>query len=113
MQRPITFVPVGRSTDEVGLALHRHRGRLALAQIGEGADAAQRIGERHQRAAMQDRGQGAKVVAHLHLGLEEIGLGAGERDAEQLGERHHHVVQLVEVLRHPSTLCPTLRRLRD
>ena len=78
--------PDRRRCDEIGLALDC-RGPGALRQVDDGARGAERIGERHDRAAVKDCGNRAQLFSHRHLRDDFLGRGAGEFDAQELGKR--------------------------
>src|SRR6266566_3186045 len=48
---------------------------------------AERVGEGHDRPAMQHRRPGAEVIAHHHVGDHLLRRGLGEFNADQLGKR--------------------------
>jgi len=68
------------------LGLRQHRDEPARREIVYRRDRPQRIGERHDRAAMQHRRKGAQFVAHRQLGGHLIGRGFENPDAGQMGE---------------------------
>src|SRR6266536_2082582 len=62
------------------------RSQLESGQVVHCRNGAQRVGVRHQRAAMQDRGSRAEVIAHRKLALDTLWRDAEELDAQKLGE---------------------------
>jgi hypothetical protein len=75
-----------RAGDEVRLRFDGRRPR-ALRQVHERADAAERIGERHQRAAVHGFAGRAQIGPHLHRRDDALGRRFDERDAHQPGEQ--------------------------
>jgi len=72
--------------EEVGLGLDRCRMR-AVAQVKQGGVSAERVGKGHERAAMQNRGGRAEILAHRHLADDSIRLGFDQLYPEQRRER--------------------------
>lgn len=74
-----------RAGDEVGLAFERRRAG-AGGQVEDRAGGAERVGKRHERAAMHDRRVCAQFRAHRQLGDDPLLVGGDEGDAEQFGK---------------------------
>ncbi len=71
---------------EIGLALDR-RGACALRQIHHRGDAAEIVGQRHDRAAVQNIRDGCEFVADGKFGLDALRRYVSKLDAEKRGER--------------------------
>ena len=72
--------------EEVGLALDR-RGAPALGQVCHRGGAAEIVGERHDRAAMQRAVAVGQFLAHRQFGGDLVGRHMRDLDAEEIGER--------------------------
>src|SRR4029078_5998668 len=68
----------GRGGEEVGLRFERRR----LEALRHRADRPDRVGERHQRAAVHGRSGGLQLVAHLQLSHHLVRRGLDNADAE-------------------------------
>ncbi len=79
-------LPAAAGAEEIGL---RFDGRRAspLRHGERGSAGAERVGESHHGAAVEDAGQGAEFIAHRQFGAHEIGAGLEEAQPEQGGEQ--------------------------
>ena len=71
--------------EEIGLAFDRRRAR-ATRQIGHGRDAAEIVGKRHARAAVQNVRNSCELLARGQFGLHALWRNVRELDAEKRGE---------------------------
>src|ERR1700730_8596465 len=80
---------------KIGFALDRRRAR-PLRQIDDRAHRAERVGECHDRAAVEHRRGGAEILTDGHLGDNSVRRGADERDAQKLGKGQLCIIHPVE-----------------
>jgi hypothetical protein len=73
--------------EEVRLRLDGRSRRPAVREVEEGTDAAQRVSERHQRAAVQHSGGRAALRRPVHPPHHFVGLGLRDLDAEGARQR--------------------------
>jgi hypothetical protein len=91
----VTRVPTGAGATKLVLLSTGRRAR-PLRQIDDRAHGAERVGERHDRAAVQHGRYGAKILPDGHLGDNSFRCGADELDAQEFGKRQLGFIHPVE-----------------
>ena len=83
----------GNRGKEIRLALDG-RGAGALGQVHDGSNAAEVVGQRHNRSAMENIGNGGEFLAYFEFGFDAVGRHVSQLDPQKRGERRLKVARV-------------------